>query len=226
MEFVGKTNIDFLSMRRGAFALSLVLVLLGVVACVQIARGRADLGIDFAGGTSIQVRFDDPVELGEVRRVLAAGGVAESELQQFVGGRRLFTRVKSRRPPTNCWSSLSATPPAARTRRTSPSSTGSSKRTWMEVPPAKSIPRSARPRAIWTHATTPRRTSTSERAKAPRRMLRKSMFVLPTNSIARRPRLRGGPSDTELLHSPKGQPVEDHPGPHGRRKQIDGHAEG
>ena len=95
MEFIGKTNIDFLSMRRGAFALSLVLVLLGVVACVQIARGRADLGIDFAGGTSIQVRFDDPVELGEVRRVLAAGGVAESELQQFIGGRRLFIRVKS-----------------------------------------------------------------------------------------------------------------------------------
>ena len=95
MEFVGKTNIDFLSMRRGAFALSVVLVLLGVVACVQIARGRADLGIDFVGGTSIQVRFDDPVELGEVRRVLAAGGVAESELQQFIGGRRLFIRVKS-----------------------------------------------------------------------------------------------------------------------------------
>src|SRR3990172_465823 len=137
-----------------------------------------------------------------------------------------FTRMKSRFPPMNCLSSLSATPPAARTLRTSPSSTGSSKRTWMEVPPAKSIPRSARPRAIWTHATTPRRTSTSERAKAPRRMLRKSMFVLPTNSIARRPRLRGGPSDTELLHPPKGQPVEDPPGPHGRRKQIDGHAEG
>src|SRR3970040_355594 len=95
MEFVGKTNIDFLSMRRGAFVLSLVLVLLGVVACVQIARGRANLGIDFAGGTSVQVRFDDPVELGEVRKILTAGGFAESELQQFVGGKRLFIRVKS-----------------------------------------------------------------------------------------------------------------------------------
>ena len=95
MEFIGKTNIDFLSMRRGAFGLSLVLVLLGIVACVQIARGRADLGIDFAGGTSVQVRFDDAVELGEVRRVLAAANFAETELQQFVGGRRIFIRVKS-----------------------------------------------------------------------------------------------------------------------------------
>jgi preprotein translocase subunit SecF len=95
MEFIGKTNIDFLGLRRPCFAISIALVLLGLLAAVQIARGRANLGIDFAGGTSVQVRFEDPVELGEVRRVLAAGGFAESELQQFVGGRRLFIRVKS-----------------------------------------------------------------------------------------------------------------------------------
>ncbi len=95
MEIIGKTNIDFLGMRRPCFAISIALVLLGLVASVQIARGRANLGIDFAGGTSVQVRFEDPVELGEVRSTLAAGGFAESELQQFVGGRRLFIRVKS-----------------------------------------------------------------------------------------------------------------------------------
>jgi preprotein translocase subunit SecF len=95
MEFIGKTNIDFLGMRRPCFAISIALVLLGLLASVQIARGRANLGIDFAGGTSVQVRFEDPIELGEVRSTLAAGGFAESELQQFVGGRRLFIRVKS-----------------------------------------------------------------------------------------------------------------------------------
>jgi preprotein translocase subunit SecF len=95
MEIIGKTNIDFLGMRRPCFALSIALVLLGLLAAVQIARGQANLGIDFAGGTSVQVRFDDPVELGEVRSTLAAGGFAETELQQFVGGRRLFIRVKS-----------------------------------------------------------------------------------------------------------------------------------
>jgi preprotein translocase subunit SecF len=95
MEIIGKTNIDFLGMRRPCFAVSIALVLLGLLAVVQIARGQANLGIDFAGGTSVQVRFEDPVELGEVRSSLAAGGFAESELQQFVGGRRLFIRVKS-----------------------------------------------------------------------------------------------------------------------------------
>ena len=95
MEIVGRTNIDFLGMRRVAFIVSTVLVLLGLLAVVQITRGRANLGIDFVGGTSVQVRFERPVELGEVRRVLADGGFAESELQQFVGGRRLFIRVKA-----------------------------------------------------------------------------------------------------------------------------------
>jgi preprotein translocase subunit SecF len=95
MEIVGKTNIDFLGMRRIAFLTSALLVLVGFFASVQIARGRANLGIDFVGGTSVQVLFERPVELGEVRTVLAGGGFADSELQQFVGGRRLFIRVKA-----------------------------------------------------------------------------------------------------------------------------------
>ena len=95
MEIVGKTNIDFLGMRRVAFGVSTVMVLVGLFASIQIARGHANLGIDFAGGTSVQVVFEQPVELGQVRRVLSTGGFPDSELQQFVGGRRLFIRVKS-----------------------------------------------------------------------------------------------------------------------------------
>jgi preprotein translocase subunit SecF len=99
MEVVGKTNIDFLGMRRVAFTISTLLVLVGVFATIQIVRGRANLGIDFVGGTSVQVRFEQPVELAKVRRAIAASGFPESELQQFVGGRRLFIRVKSSGKP-------------------------------------------------------------------------------------------------------------------------------
>jgi len=95
MEIVGKTNIDFIGMRRVAFVASLLFALLGSVAFVQIVRGQANLGIDFAGGTSVQVRFEEPMDLGEVRQALSTGGFADSELQQFVGGRRIFIRVKS-----------------------------------------------------------------------------------------------------------------------------------
>jgi preprotein translocase subunit SecF len=41
------------------------------------------------------VLFESPVDLGEVRRVLAGGGFPDSELQQFAGGRRIYIRVKA-----------------------------------------------------------------------------------------------------------------------------------
>ena len=96
MEFLTNTKIDFIGRRKVAFVVSGALVLLGTVAMVQIWRGAANLGIDFAGGASVQVRFRDPVDLGEVRAALSRGGVGESELQQFVGGHRLLVRLKAK----------------------------------------------------------------------------------------------------------------------------------
>ncbi|HSA84795.1 MAG TPA: hypothetical protein VLE46_01335 [Nitrospira sp.] len=51
LELIGKTHIDFLGRRRVTFAVSATLVLLGVFALIQIARGAANLSIDFTGGT-------------------------------------------------------------------------------------------------------------------------------------------------------------------------------
>jgi preprotein translocase subunit SecF len=96
MELLTNTKIDFIGRRKAAFLLSAGLILLGLVALVQIWRGAANLGIDFAGGTSVQVRFRDPVDLGEVRVALSKGGLAESDLQQFVGGRRVLVRLKAK----------------------------------------------------------------------------------------------------------------------------------
>jgi preprotein translocase subunit SecF len=94
IEILGKTTLDFIGWRRVAFAVSAVLALLGLVAIVQIARGAANLGIDFAGGTSVQFKFQRPVDLGAVRALLAAEGLKESEPQQFAGGDRIMVRLK------------------------------------------------------------------------------------------------------------------------------------
>ena len=99
MEFLTNTKIDFIGWRKVAFLLSAGIVLLGLVALAQIWRGAANLGIDFAGGTSVQVRFRDPVELGEVRSGLSRAGLGESDLQQFVGGRRVLVRLKAKGEP-------------------------------------------------------------------------------------------------------------------------------
>lgn len=94
IEILGKTKIDFIAWRRVAFGVSAVLCLLGVVSMIQIGRGATNLGIDFAGGTSVQLKFQKPVDLAQVRALLTASGLKDSEPQQFAGGDRIMIRVK------------------------------------------------------------------------------------------------------------------------------------
>ncbi len=94
MEILGKTNVDFIGKRHIAYAVSGVLILLGIVAIIQISRGVANMGIDFAGGTSTQVRFERPVDLGAVREALSKNGIKDSEPQQFADGRTVLVRLK------------------------------------------------------------------------------------------------------------------------------------
>ena len=93
-ELLGKTNIDFIGKRKYAFVLSGALALLGVITVVQIARGRANTGIDFAGGTAVQLQFEQPVHLDEARALLEREGFPDAELQQFTDGNKLLVRVK------------------------------------------------------------------------------------------------------------------------------------
>lgn len=65
------TKIDFIGVRRTAFLISAVLVILGGVAFVMIAQGKANLGIDFAGGLMINGYFDEPVSIEDLRAVIA-----------------------------------------------------------------------------------------------------------------------------------------------------------
>ncbi len=95
LEIIGKTNIDFLGVRRVTFALSGTLVLVGLFALIQIGRGAANLSIDFSGGASVQVKFDKPIEIDRARHALKRAGLPNAELQEFIGGDRLLVRVKS-----------------------------------------------------------------------------------------------------------------------------------
>lgn len=95
LEIIGKTNIDFLGARRVAFGLSGALVLTGLFALIQIGLGTANLSIDFTGGASVQVSFDQPIQMARVRAILEQAGLQHAELQQSVGGDRLLIRVKS-----------------------------------------------------------------------------------------------------------------------------------
>jgi preprotein translocase subunit SecF len=95
LEILGKTNIDFMGKRQYAFLFSGIMVMLGVIGLIQIARGAANLGIDFAGGTAVQLKFDQPVKIEDARKALESNGLADVELQEFGQENKLLIRVKA-----------------------------------------------------------------------------------------------------------------------------------
>ena len=52
-------NIDFVGMRKISYALSILLILVGMISLV--VKGGPKYGIDFAGGATVQIKFAQPV---------------------------------------------------------------------------------------------------------------------------------------------------------------------
>ncbi len=93
MELLGKTSFDFIGKRNISFIISGIISIVGIIAIIQMARGVANMGIDFTGGTSIQLRFDKPVALADARKAMHAGGIAELELQEVKEGNKLLVKL-------------------------------------------------------------------------------------------------------------------------------------
>jgi len=94
LELIRNTKIDFLGKRKFAFIFSGILSIIGIFTIVQIANGRANLGIDFAGGTSMQLKFEKPIILHEVRKALEEGGVRDFDLQDLPAVQKILIREK------------------------------------------------------------------------------------------------------------------------------------
>jgi preprotein translocase subunit SecF len=76
-------NIDFVGRRKFAFILSLGLILIGLAALMW--RGTSLYGIDFAGGTIVQVRFNNPTSADKIKDGLKSVGLDRSAIQRFGG---------------------------------------------------------------------------------------------------------------------------------------------
>ncbi len=94
IEIVRNTSIDFMGKKYIAFVVSGILVILGTIAVYQIAIGTANLGIDFAGGTAVQVKFEKAVTLQEVRGAIEAEGISDAELQDLPTVNKVLIKVK------------------------------------------------------------------------------------------------------------------------------------
>jgi preprotein translocase subunit SecF len=94
IEIIKKTKIDFMGKRYIALTVSAILVLIGFIAIIQVARGAANLGIDFAGGTAVQIKFNESVPLQDVREALGSGGIEDFDLQDLPTENKVLIRTK------------------------------------------------------------------------------------------------------------------------------------
>jgi len=82
MEFIKPgTNYDFVGKMKYAIIFSAVLILISIGSV--IIRGGLNLGIDFAGGTIVQVKFQKKISADEIRAALKSTSLENSIIQQF-----------------------------------------------------------------------------------------------------------------------------------------------
>ncbi|MCH8882506.1 MAG: protein translocase subunit SecF [SAR324 cluster bacterium] len=74
-------HLDFLGKWKPAALLSTAVLVAGIA--VYFPIGGLNYGIDFLGGTLVQVRFPSAVNIGEVRSILQVGDFGSFELQSF-----------------------------------------------------------------------------------------------------------------------------------------------
>lgn len=85
--------IDFMGKRRIAAAVSVLLV---VIAIGSIVTRGFNFGIDFTGGTLIEVGYPQPVDLADIRPLLENRGYADARVQHFGTARDVLIRIALR----------------------------------------------------------------------------------------------------------------------------------
>lgn len=98
IRIIGETNINFIGKRKISFVLSAILVATGLFAVTMLSLGKANLGIQFVGGTLVEGYFASPIETSNLRSALANGGFPDAEIQHLSGTAKENTyliRIKS-----------------------------------------------------------------------------------------------------------------------------------
>jgi preprotein translocase subunit SecF len=85
-------NINFIDKRKFFQTLSVAIILLGVV--FYFIRGGFNFGIDFAGGTLVQLRFEKDTSIEAVREGLKDISLGDSVIQHFGSDREILIRVE------------------------------------------------------------------------------------------------------------------------------------
>jgi preprotein translocase subunit SecF len=83
-------NLDFMAFRKPAMLISGVLLLASVI---SLATLKLNVGIDFTGGSIIEVGYQQAVELEPIRQALEAEGFGDAIVQHFGSANEVLIRL-------------------------------------------------------------------------------------------------------------------------------------
>ncbi len=86
------TNIDFIGKRKLALAFSGLMILVSLIA---LAVKGLNFGIDFTGGTLVEVKFAKAPDIAEVRKALSPKGFGNAVIQEFGSPEEILIRVQN-----------------------------------------------------------------------------------------------------------------------------------
>jgi len=91
MRLFQDAKFDFLGARRRAYMISGIFLVAGLGSIVL--RGGLQFGVDFTGGTLVEVHFTEPTTVGDVRASMTAVALDGAQIQQFGGSNDYLIRV-------------------------------------------------------------------------------------------------------------------------------------
>jgi len=86
-------EINFMGLRKIAMSISLVLILISVV---SLFTNQLNVGIDFTGGSVIEVGYEESVDLKPVRAALEKAGYEDAIVQHFGSAKEVLIRLVPR----------------------------------------------------------------------------------------------------------------------------------
>ena len=90
--FKHETRFDFMGQIKAAMIISGIVILIGLGSVVF--SGGLKYGIDFAGGTLVQLQFKNPPDIEVIRDGLKTIGLGESTIQEFGSKKDILIRVE------------------------------------------------------------------------------------------------------------------------------------
>ncbi len=93
MELLRNANFDFMKYRRFWITVSVLTILVGIFGLT--VHGQLNVGVDFAGGTQLTLKFAEAADVQVLRDVIASAGVKEAVIQRFgdVGDNEVLIRT-------------------------------------------------------------------------------------------------------------------------------------